>query len=370
MTSNSGRSGAAGAPSPFSDAHLASWLHDVAGLEGGADGISLQRIGAGQSNLTYLATDSQGTRVVVRRPPLGTLTASAHDVVREGKIMAALENTDVPVPKIYGSSTDWEESREGSGESSEQVADVPVIAMSAIDGVTVNSMKVADSITPEVRGKIADGLIDAMAAIHRVDLKSVGLDDLASHKPYAPRQLRRWTGQWDKTKTRELPALDELTQLLVAKIPEQDETVLVHGDLHIGNIIADPETGKINAVVDWELTTLGDPLSDIGSLMAYWPVKNGLQLPGFEAALADGFPTPEALAERYLQKAGKDSDRDRQALAYWHVLGLWKVAIIVEGVVRRVMNHPSNQAISGAPTQEMVEWIVNQAAITAREYGF
>lgn len=355
MTSNS---------NPFSDAHLASWLHDVAGLEGGADGISLQRIGAGQSNLTYLATDSQGKRVVVRRPPLGTLTASAHDVVREGKIMAALENTDVPVPKIYGSSTDWEDGHEG------QVADVPVIAMSAIDGVTVNSMKVADSITPEVRGKIADGLIDAMAAIHSVDLKSVGLDDLASHKPYAPRQLRRWTGQWDKTKTRELPALDELTQLLVAKIPEQDETVLVHGDLHIGNIIADPETGKINAVVDWELTTLGDPLSDIGSLMAYWPVKNGLQLPGFEAALADGFPTPEALAERYLQKAGKDSDRDRQALAYWHVLGLWKVAIIVEGVVRRVMNNPSNQAISGAPTQEMVEWIVNQAAITAREYGF
>lgn len=364
MTSNSGS---------FSDAHLASWLHDVAGLEGGAADITLQRIGAGQSNLTYLATDPQGKRVVVRRPPLGTLTASAHDVVREGKIMAALEGTDVPVPKIYGSSTDWEEARAGDeagGDSAGRVADVPVIAMSAIDGVTVNSKEAAEAVTPEVRGKIAEGLIDAMAAIHSVDLESVGLEQLASTKPYAPRQLRRWTGQWDKTKTRELPALDELTKLLVAKIPEQDETVLVHGDLHIGNVIANPETGKINAVVDWELTTLGDPLADIGSLLAYWPVKNGLQLPGFEAALAEGFPAPEALAERYLQKTGKTSDRERQALAYWHVLGLWKVAIIVEGVVRRVMNNPSNQAISGAPTQEMVEWIVNQAAITAREYGF
>ena len=358
MTSDSR---ASGTPSPFSDADLARWLHDVAGLGGGAaEDITLKRIGAGQSNLTYLATDSQCKRVVVRRPPLGTLTASAHDVVREGTIMAALEGTDVPVPHIFGSSTDWE------GGS---VADVPVIAMSAVDGVTINSKEAAREVTPEVRRTIAEGLIDAMVAIHSVELKSVGLDELASTKPYAPRQLRRWTGQWEKTKTRELPALDELTKLLVAKAPEQDKTVLVHGDLHIGNVIADPQNGKINAVVDWELTTLGDPLSDIGSLLAYWPVKNGLQLPGFEAALAEGFPAPEELAELYLRQAGKDTDRERRALAYWHVLGLWKVAIIVEGVVRRVMNNPSNRAMSGAPTQEMVEWIVNHAAITAREYG-
>lgn len=332
---------------PFDESALADWLADVAGTSGP---VTLERIGAGQSNLTFTATDAQGITVVVRRPPLGALAASAHDVGREGRIMDALAGTNVPVPTIYGATSN-------NG--------VPVIAMSAVDGVTIGSKKAALAVSPEVRRSVSSGLIDAMSAIHAVDLDKVGLSDLASHDPYAPRQLRRWAGQWAKTKTRELPALDQLTSKLEESLPEQTETVLVHGDLHIGNVIADGQTGAINAVVDWELTTLGDPLADIGSLLAYWPVKGGLVLPGFEAPLEEGFLSPQELATSYLEQTG----RSEKALAYWHTLGLWKVAIIAEGVVRRVMNNPSNAAKAGAPTQEMVEGIVAYARHVAKGYG-
>lgn len=335
---------------PFDESALATWLSEVAGTSGP---VTLKRIGAGQSNLTFTATDAAGTTVVVRRPPLGHLAASAHDVEREGRIMSALATTDVPVPTIFGAS------------SAVATGGVPTIAMSTVPGVTIGSKKAALSVSANVRRAVSSGLIDAMSAIHAVDLESVGLDGLASHDPYAPRQLRRWAGQWAKTKTRELPALDQLTSKLEERLPEQTETVLVHGDLHIGNVIADGQTGAINAVVDWELTTLGDPLADIGSLLAYWPVKGGLVLPGFEAPLEEGFLAPEELAARYLEQTG----RSEKALAYWHTLGLWKVAIIAEGVVRRVMNNPSNAAKAGAPTQEMVEGIVTYARHVAKGYG-
>lgn len=335
---------------PFDIPTLSGWLADVAGT---SDTVTLERIGSGQSNLTYAATDEVGATVVIRRPPLGSLVARAHDVEREGAILSALATTDVPVPTIFGSS------------SQVTTDDAPTVAMSAVPGITISSRAAALAVSPEVRQAVSNNLIDAMVAIHGVDLEAVGLDKLASHAPYAARQLRRWSGQWEKTKTRELSALDELTRALEEHQPQQSETVLVHGDLHIGNVIADATTGRINAVVDWELTTLGDPLADIGSLLAYWPVRGGLVLPGFEAPLEEGFLSPQQLADRYLELTG----RSQEALAYWHTLGLWKVAIIAEGVVRRVLNNPSNAARGSVPTQEMVEGIVAYAQRVARGYG-
>jgi len=336
--------------SPFDTAALTDWLTSLpdSGITGP---VELTRIGAGQSNLTYLATDDIGNSVVVRRPPLGHLTASAHDVLREGRIMAALADTDVPVPTIYGATTTAEE--------------VPVIAMSVVDGTSLNSPASAALLTPDARRAAAFGLVDAMTAVHRVDLDETGLTSLASHKPYAPRQLRRWAGQWDQTKTRETPALEALTERLRAAVPEQSETVLVHGDLHLGNIIVEESTGTVNAVVDWELTTLGDPMADIGSLLAYWPSADGPNLPGFDAALAEGFPTADELADRYLEKTG----RSRDALNYWHVLGLWKVAIIIEGVLRRVRDTPENEATSGAPTAAVADDLIERATRIADATG-
>lgn len=336
--------------SPFDTAALTDWLTSLpdSGITGP---VELTRIGAGQSNLTYLATDDLGRSVVVRRPPLGHLTASAHDVLREGRIMAALADTDVPVPRIFGATTTAEEA--------------PVIAMSVVDGTSLNSPASAALLTPDARRAAAFGLVDAMTAVHRVDLDETGLTSLASHKPYAPRQLRRWAGQWDQTKTRETPALEALTERLRAAVPEQSETVLVHGDLHLGNIIVDESTGTVNAVVDWELTTLGDPMADIGSLLAYWPSADGPNLPGFDAALAEGFPTADELADRYLEKTG----RSRDALNYWHVLGLWKVAIIIEGVLRRVRDTPENEATSGAPTAAVADDLIERATRIADATG-
>jgi len=336
--------------SPFDTAALTDWLTSLpdSGITGP---VELTRIGAGQSNLTYLATDDIGNSVVVRRPPLGHLAASAHDVLREGRIMAALADTDVPVPRIFGATTTAEE--------------VPVIAMSVVDGTSLNSPASAALLTPDARRAAAFGLVDAMTAVHRVDLEETGLTSLASHKPYAPRQLRRWAGQWDQTKTREAPALEALTERLRAAVPEQSETVLVHGDLHLGNIIVEESTGTVNAVVDWELTTLGDPMADIGSLLAYWPSADGPNLPGFDAALAEGFPTADELADRYLEKTG----RSRDALNYWHVLGLWKVAIIIEGVLRRVRDTPENEATSGAPTAAVADDLIERATRIADATG-
>lgn len=339
---------------PFDTTLLTEWLHTLpgVGIDGGSDGpVTLTRIGAGQSNLTYLATDATGHRVVVRRPPLGHLAASAHDVLREGRIMAALADTTVPVPTIFGATT----TTDGS----------PVIAMSVVPGTSLNSRDAAARLTPAARRTAAEGLIDAMVAVHDVDLDATGLTDLASHDPYAPRQLRRWTRQWEATKTRDVPALDALTARLQAAVPDQTETVLVHGDLHLGNIIVDEATGTVNAVVDWELTTLGDPLADIGSLLAYWPTPAGPNLPGFDAALSDGFPTPDDLATRYLDATG----RSRAALDFWHVLGLWKVAVIVEGVVRRISEDPRNASVAGAPGPEVVDLLVAKATRVADAVG-
>ncbi|AWT27075.1 hypothetical protein Csp1_23250 [Corynebacterium provencense] len=313
--------------------------------------VTLTRIGAGQSNLTFLAADGDGHRVVVRRPPLGRLTASAHDVLREGRIMASLAGSGVPVPEIYGATT--------------TAGGVPVIAMSVVPGTSLNSRDAAAGLSPRARAAVAEGLVDAMVAVHAVDLDRTGLSTLASHEPYAPRQLRRWSRQWEKTKTRELPPLDALTARLRDAVPDQSETVLVHGDLHLGNIIVDPGTGTVNAVVDWELATLGDPLADIGSLLAYWPTPTGPNLPGFDAALSDGFPGHAELADRYLSATG----RSRTALDFWHVLGLWKVAVIVEGVVRRVGDRPENAPTSGAPTTELVDLLVSKATGIADAVG-
>ncbi|WP_372460230.1 phosphotransferase family protein [Nocardia coffeae] len=309
------------------------------------------RIGLGQSNLTYLVTDADGRRWVLRRPPLGQLLASAHDVAREARILTALAGTDVPVPRILGV-------RHADG--------APMVLMEFVDGLVVDRMEIAESLSQDRRRAIGIALPRTLARIHAADLSAIGLADLASHKPYAERQLKRWSTQWERSKTRDFPQLDRLTERLRAATPQQRETALVHGDFHLRNVITAPETGAITAVLDWELCTLGDPLADIGSLLAYWPEPGERGAGSFAMCTLPGFPSRAEIAAEYLAATG----RDAAALSFWHVLGLWKIAVIREGVLRRGLDDPRNRASAATPTRDVIDAMIETADRIATAAGF
>ena len=327
------------------------WIEGL-GLQAAAP-LSVERIGLGQSNLTFLVSDVDGRRWVLCRPPLGHLLASAHDVAREARILMALEDTAVPTPAIYGLSQD------------SAVSEVPLLLMEYVDGQVVDRMSVAEALSPQRRRAIGLSLPRTLAKIHAVDLEATGLVDLASHKPYALRQLKRWGGQWEQSKTRELPELDDLTQRLAAAAPEQRELTLVHGDFHLRNVITSHDTGEVIAALDWELCTLGDPLADIGSMLAYWAEPGEITGGDFSATTLEGFPDRAEVAQTYLDETG----RDPAALKYWHALGLWKVSVIAEGVMRRAMDEPQNAAESGTPTVERIDALVAKAREVASAAG-
>lgn len=315
--------------------------------------MSASRIGRGQSNLTYLVEDDAGHRWIARRPPRGQLLQSAHDVQREHRILSALQGTDVPVPRMLGEYV------------ADQLADAPVILMEHVDGLVVDREEVAESLPMSLRGALGPSIARTLAQIHAVDLDAVGLSGLASHAPYAERQLKRWARQWEDSRTRDLPALDRMTELLRRRVPEQREVTLVHGDFHIRNVIVDAESGEVRAALDWELSTLGDPLADIGSTLAYWPEEADPPTVLFAASARPGFADRRALADVYLEASGRDgSDLD-----YWHVLGLWKIAVICEGVLRRALDEPSNAADGGPPEPLFVDQLIDRAWRTAADAG-
>ncbi|BBY08030.1 phosphotransferase family protein [Mycobacterium noviomagense] len=314
--------------------------------------LSFERLGLGQSNLTYLVRDAENREWVLRRPPLGQLLASAHDVAREARILSALQDTPVPTPKVYGLTRDANQ--------------VPLLLMEYVDGLVIDRMEKAESLTPQRRRQIGLSMAKTLAKIHAVDIDAVGLADLASHKPYAQRQLKRWAGQWQLSKTRELPDLDELTRRLIAAAPQRQELTLVHGDFHLRNVITSHTTGEVVGVLDWELSTLGEPLADMGSLLAYWPEPGEDEWAGsFAAAALEGFPDRAEMTAVYLAETG----RDAQTLKYWHALGLWKVAIIAEGVMRRAMDEPKNKAPAGTPTVQRIDALVRKAREVAEDAG-
>jgi aminoglycoside phosphotransferase (APT) family kinase protein len=314
--------------------------------------LSFERIGLGQSNLTYLVRDRRERKWVLRRPPLGELLASAHDVAREARILSALEDTPVPTPRVHRLTRD--------------AAGVPLLLMEFIDGLVVDRMPIAESLTPQRRRQIGLSMPTTLAKIHAVDLEKAGLDDLASHKPYAQRQLKRWAGQWEQSKTRELPDLDDLTRRLIAAAPQRQELTLVHGDFHLRNVITSHTTGEVIGVLDWELSTLGDPLADMGSLLAYWPQPGEEDIAGgFAATALEGSPDRAEMARVYLAQTG----RDAATLKYWHALGLWKIAVIAEGVMRRAMDVPENKAAAGTPTLRWIDALVCKAREVAEDAG-
>ncbi len=315
--------------------------------------LSFARVGLGQSNLTYLATDAKGERLVLRRPPLGELLASAHDVAREHRILSALQGTDVPLPVVHGLCDD------------PTVSDVPLLAVSFVDGEVLDSRADAERLPPAARHRAGLSLVDTLARIHAVDLDDAGLADLASHKPYGARQLRRWSRQWDLSRTRDLPDLERLTRRLSASDPGPGEVALVHGDSHLRNVIIDPHEATVRAILDWELSTLGDPLADLGTLLAYWPMAGDPPTMRFDASSVPGFATRSELVEHYAAVSG----RDVSAVTFWHGLGLWKLAIILEGVRRRQQDDPRNLTAAGVIPAAAVDELVTCAHVVLDEAG-
>jgi aminoglycoside phosphotransferase (APT) family kinase protein len=293
----------------------------AANVPGATLPLSFERISGGRSNITYGVSDAAGNRWALRRPPLGKRLASAHDMAREHRIIAALTPTDVPVPPAVGLCED------------DSVNGDPFYVMGFVDGPILRSRSEAEEAFPSLddRRAIGERVVDTLVAVHNVDPDEAGLGDLARKEDYVARQLRRWQGQWEKSKTREIPLVEDVHDRLSARIPEQGEATIVHGDYRLDNMILAP-SGEVAAVVDWELCTLGDPLADVGLLLVYWSERGDEFTPLFEApTTADGFPNREDLRRRYEERSG----RDLSQIDFYVALGLWKLAIILEGVYAR-----------------------------------
>jgi aminoglycoside phosphotransferase (APT) family kinase protein len=282
--------------------------------------LTFERISGGHSNLTYGVRDSAGARWALRRPPLGKRLGSAHDMGREHRVVSALAGTPVPVPPVAGFCED------------ESVNEAPFYVMEFVEGPILRGLAEADAFPDEGdRRAIGERVVDTLVEIHAVDPDAVGLGELGRKEDYVARQLHRWQGQWEKSKTRELPAIDAVHERLAARIPEQGPATIVHGDYRLDNMILTPQ-GEVAAVVDWELCTLGDPLADVGLLMVYWPEPGEETIAlGQPATLAPGFPKREELKARYAERSG----RDLSQLDFFVALGYWKLAIILEGVYAR-----------------------------------
>lgn len=338
------------------DGAVTAWMEN---LDIGFSGpLTFERIGNGQSNLTFAVTDAAGSNWVLRRPPLGTLLASAHDVAREYRILSALQHTAVPVPTTIALTDD------------PAVTDAPLVLMSHVDGLVIDSPTVAETLSQARRRTIGEAMPATLGKIHAVDLDSTGLTDLASHKPYAARQLKRWSSQWAQSKTRDVPDIERLATALANSAPEQTEVSLVHGDFHLSNIITSGSgEGSVDdaivAVVDWELCTLGEPLADVGALLAYWSEADDDNAGMFMSSTLPGFPTRNELVELYAAATG----RDVSAVGYWHALALWKLSVIAEGVMRRAIDDERNRARDGSPTTDLVDGIIGRAVATAEEAG-
>ncbi|MGY6500334.1 MAG: phosphotransferase family protein [Acidimicrobiales bacterium] len=294
--------------------------------------LQFDLIAGGHSNLTFRVTDTAGRRFVLRRPPTGQVLATAHDMGREHRIISALAPTDVPVPTTLGLCTDPD------------VNGAPFYVMDFVDGLIVRGQDVGETLTPAQRRRAGEALVDTMADIHAVDIDAVGLGDLGRREDYLGRQLKRWYGQWNQSKTRDLPAVDEVHDHLVANTPPQREATIVHGDYRLDNCLMTPE-GEVAAVLDWEICTLGDPLADVGLLMVYWadPGDPASALLSPATAL-DGFPTRAELADRYAARTG----RDLSDLALYTAFGYWKLACILEGVYARYVGGSMGSAAADA----------------------
>ena len=304
-------------------------------LVGNCDGMRpplvFEQIVGGHSNLTYKVTDASGQSWVLRRPPLGAVLATAHDMGREHRIISSLAPAGIPVPPAVALCQD------------ESVNGAPFYVMKFVEGHVLDTPWAVENGVPDraARGRLGTAIVDALAALHTLEPDDVGLGDLGRREAYLDRQLSRWRGQWEKTRTRELPSMEETYELLVRVKPEQKYTGIVHGDYRLGNMLCTSD-GRVAAVLDWELCTLGDTMADLGYIMNNWAEENEAG-PSQAVAMptaAGGFPTRAEFLAAYSARTGRSTD----GIEYYRAFQWWRLAAIVEGVLARYLKGVMGEA--------------------------
>ena len=285
---------------------------EVPGLVQGP--LSAEVVQGGRSNLTYRVTDGT-TRWVVRRPPLGHVLATAHDMAREYRVITALRDTEVPVPGTVLLCED------------EEVLGAPFYVMEQVDGVPFRTSEELAPLGPERTRGVVLALPDTLVSLHAVDPAGVSLGDFGRPEGFLERQLRRWGKQLAASKNRELEGVDTLHESLVARLPESGPPSVVHGDFRLDNVLVG-EGDRITAVLDWEMSTLGDPLTDLGLLAMYSEHPALPDSPVATTSDAPGHPSSAELVERYAAGSGRDVAR----INWYTAFAYFKLAVILEGI--------------------------------------
>ncbi|MEU7020885.1 phosphotransferase family protein [Streptomyces sp. NPDC046203] len=276
--------------------------------------LEARLIEGGRSNLTYTVTDGTG-RWVVRRPPLGHVLATAHDMRREHRVVSALRDTAVPVPGTVLLCED------------ESVLGAPFYVMEFVDGVPYRSAAELAPLGADRTRAAVLGLVDTLVELHAVDPVAAGLGDFGRPDGFLDRQLRRWGKQLAASRGRELPGIDELHAALGQGLPDSPAPTVIHGDYRLDNVLVGPDE-EIRAVLDWEMSTLGDPLTDLGLLVMYSTPLDLPDSPISTTASAAGHPAAAELVERYAARSGRDTG----SLAWYTAFAWFKLAVILEGI--------------------------------------
>ena len=305
----------------INDATVSQWLVQN---QAAVAPINFELIAGGRSNLTYRVTDATGRQFALRRPPVSHVLPTAHDMVREFTVISALHPLGIPVPTPLGLCTD------------ESVNERPFYVMEFVEGAILRDRAQAEhEFAEKDRGVIGESLARTLAQLHDVDVEAAGLGSLARHDGYIERQLRRWRGQYEQMAVEGVShggVVEHVGDLLAARIPTQQKVAVVHGDYRLDNTVLDRQ-GRVRAILDWEICTLGDPMADVGLLLVYWnePSDGVGALMGLGPTTAPGMYTRAQVLEAY---AGH-STLDVSHVGYYQAFGYWKLACILQGVFAR-----------------------------------
>jgi aminoglycoside phosphotransferase (APT) family kinase protein len=308
-------------------------------------------IGEGHSNVTFALS----TGVVLRRPPRGPLPPSAHDVLREARLLRALEPTPVRAPKVLAVCED------------DGIIGAPFYVMKRVDGHVVTTSLPEPLNNPTERGRVADELINALVELHAVDWRAVGLEGFGKPSGYLERQLRRFTGLWEHNRTRELEHVEQVGTWLAANIPQSPPATIVHGDYRVGNtMFASGAPARLIAIFDWEMATIGDPLADLGYMMVHW-TQAGERTGRFavpSVTALPGFPTRAEMIARYEQRSG----RSMHALDWYVTLALWKAIVFMEGNYKRAVAGSTDDPYLKSFGEGVVELAERALEVTQRGF--